>query len=123
MTTTSSVAAVVFDMDGVLTDTETIWDEARRGVAAEDGAPWPEGTTEAMMGMSTPECAEYLASTVGVRGTAEQIAERTIERMTQRYREHLPTLPGAIEAVHRLAAHWPLAVASSSARRLIDSSL
>lgn len=117
------IAAVVFDMDGVLTDTETIWDEVRRGLAAADGVPWPDGTTEAMLGMSTPEWSDYLATTVGVRGTAPEIAERTIGQMAAHYREHLPTLPGAVEAVERLAAHWPLAVASSSPRRLIDASL
>lgn len=122
-TDTAAITAVVFDMDGVLTDTETIWDEVRRGLAAADGVPWPEGATEAMMGMSTPEWSEYLATTVGVRGTALEVAERTIEEMAARYREDLPTLPGAVEAVERLAARWPLAVASSSPRRLIDASL
>lgn len=118
--TTGSVAAVVFDMDGVLTDTETIWDEVRRGLADADGVPWPDGATEAMMGMSTPEWANYLSSTVGVRGDT---AQRTLEAMEQRYAVHLPTLPGAVEAVRRLAAQWPLALVSSSARRLIDASL
>ena len=117
---TPSVAAVIFDMAGVLTDTETIWDEVRRGLAAQDGVPWPLGATEAMMGMSTPEWADYLATTVGVRGDA---AERTLEAMAARYAEHLPTLPGAVEAVQRLAARWPLALVSSSARGLIDASL
>ncbi|WP_109471624.1 HAD family hydrolase [Ornithinimicrobium cavernae] len=115
-----SVAAVVFDMDGVLTDTETIWDQVRRGLAEADGVPWPEGATEAMMGMSTPEWADYLATSVGVRGDT---AERTLEAMAAHYRAHLPTMPGAVEAVQRLAARWPVAVASSSARRLIDTSL
>ena len=118
--TTLPLAAVVFDMDGVLTDTETIWDEVRRGLAEEDGVAWPEGATEAMMGMSTPEWADYLTSTVGVRGDA---AGRTLEAMASRYQQHLPTLPGAVEAVQRLAARWPLALASSSPRRLIDTSL
>lgn len=117
---TLPIAAVVFDMDGVLTDTETIWDEVRRGLAEQDGVAWPEGATEAMMGMSTPEWSAYLATTVGVRGDA---GERTLEAMAARYRTHLPTLPGAVEAVQRLAARWPLALASSSARRLIDTSL
>lgn len=119
----TSVAAVVFDMDGVLTDTETVWDDVRRGLAAEDGVPWPEGATEAMMGMSTPEWSEFMATTVGVRGDAGEVAERTIEAMAERYRVELPTLPGAVAAVQRLAARWPLGLASSSPRRLIDASL
>ncbi|MCK0110671.1 HAD family phosphatase [Ornithinimicrobium sp. F0845] len=117
---THPIAAVVFDLDGVLTDTETIWDEVRRGLADEDGVPWPDGATEAMMGMSTPEWAHYLTSAVGIRGDA---AERTLTAMAARLQQHLPTLPGAVEAVQRLAARWPLGVASSSARRLIDTSL
>ncbi|USQ75908.1 HAD family hydrolase [Ornithinimicrobium cryptoxanthini] len=117
---TLPIAAVVFDMDGVLTDTETIWDEVRRGLAEQDGVAWPEGATQAMMGMSTPEWSAYLTTTVGVRGDP---GERTLEAMAARYRKHLPILPGAVEAVQRLAARWPLALASSSARRLIDTSL
>lgn len=117
------VAAVVFDMDGVLTDTETIWDEVRRGLAAEDGVPWPDDATEAMMGMSTPEWSDYMATTVGVTGDAETVVERTIEAMAARYREHLPTLPGAVEAVERMAARWPVGITSSSPRRLIDTTL
>ncbi|GAA1624635.1 HAD family hydrolase [Georgenia ruanii] len=119
----SPLDAVVFDMDGVLTDTETIWDEVRRSLAAADGLPWPDGASEAMLGMSTPEWSQYMAATVGVRGDAREVAERVIDEMARRYHEHLPTLPGAVEAVTRLAARWPLGLASSSPRRLIDASL
>ncbi|UNX54739.1 HAD family phosphatase [Georgenia sp. TF02-10] len=117
------IAAVVFDLDGVLTDTETMWDAVRRGLAAEDGVPWPAGATEAMMGMSTPEWSRYMAETVGVRGDPAAVAERTIEAMAERYREHLPLMPGAVAAVERLAAAFPLGLASSSPRRLIDTVL
>lgn len=117
------IAAVVFDMDGVLTDTETIWDGVRRGLAEADGVPWPPGATEAMLGMSTPEWARYLAEVVGVHGSPAQVAERTISTMAARYREHLPTLPGAVAAVRRMAKRWPVGLASSSPRRLIDTVL
>ncbi|KAE8764475.1 HAD family hydrolase [Georgenia thermotolerans] len=119
----SPLDAVVFDMDGVLTDTETIWDDVRRSLAAEDGVPWPDGASEAMLGMSTPEWSQFMAATVGVRGDAPEVAERVIGAMAERYHEHLPTLPGAVEAVTRLAKRWPLGLASSSPRRLIDASL
>ncbi|MDD9205065.1 HAD family phosphatase, partial [Georgenia sp. 10Sc9-8] len=113
----------MFDMDGVLTDTETIWDEVRRELARQDQVPWPDDATEAMMGMSTPEWSAYLVGTVGLRGTARDAAERTIEEMARRYRDHLPTMPGAVTAVERLAGRWPLGLASSSPRLLIDTVL
>lgn len=118
-----SPQAIVFDMDGVLTDTEVIWDEVRRGLASAEGLAWPPEATPAMMGMSTPEWATYLVETVGLAGTPAEVAERTIAAMAARYSAGLPTLPGAVEAVRRLAGHWTLGLASSSPRLLIDSSL
>ena len=117
------VKAVVFDLDGVLVDSEGVWDEVRRGLAAEHGRPWPDDATHRMMGMSTQEWSAYLADTVGVGGTAADVAATVIERMADRYREHLPLLPGAVEGVRRMAEAWPLGLASSSPRRLIDSVL
>ncbi len=113
-------AAVVFDMDGILIDSEGIWDEVRRGLAAAEGLPWPDEATPAMMGMSTPEWAAYLSETVGLPGTAEEIAERVIDGVAARYAEHLPAIAGGAEAVRRMAEDHVVGVASSSPRRLID---
>ena len=115
--------AVVFDLDGVLIDSEPLWDDVRRGVVASAGRDWPADATEALQGMSTPEWAAYLTDVVGVPGPAEEVATRVIDGMVARYRERLPLLPGAVEAVERLAGHWPLGLASSSPRRLIDTVL
>lgn len=115
--------AFVFDLDGVLTDTETIWDEVRRGLAADAGRPWPDDATAAMMGMSTPEWAAYLVEAVGLPGTPEQVADQVIDAMAARYADQLPTLPGAVAAVRRMAELLPLGLASSSPRRLIDTGL
>ncbi|WP_432875516.1 HAD family hydrolase [Kribbella sp. CA-245084] len=114
--------AVVFDLDGVLIDSEPLWDDVRRGVVASAGRDWPADATEALQGMSTPEWSAYLTD-IGVPGSAEEVATRVIDGMVERYRSHLPLLPGAVEAVQRLASRWPLGLASSSPRRLIDTVL
>lgn len=121
--TTGGVQAVVFDLDGVLVDSEELWDEVRRGLAADAGLPWPAGATRAMQGMSTAEWSAYLTGTVGVPGRPEEVAAAVIDRMAERYRDRLPLLPGATDVVRRLGARWPLGLASSSPRRLIDAVL
>ena len=118
------IRALVFDLDGTLVDTEHWWDEVRRSLAAEDGVPWPEDATTAMMGMATAEWGRYLAETVGIGGTPEQAARRTIDAMAERLRrDGVPALPGAREAINRMARAMPIAVATSSPRRLIDVDL
>jgi HAD superfamily hydrolase (TIGR01509 family) len=119
----SGVQAVIFDLDGVLVDSEGLWNEVRSGLAAEHGRSWPDDATHRMMGMSTQEWSTYLVDTVGIPGPASEVATTVIARMAERYREHLPLLPGATEAVRRLAERWPLGLASSSPRRLIDAVL
>jgi HAD superfamily hydrolase (TIGR01509 family) len=120
---TGPVEAVVFDMDGVLVDSEELWDDVRRGLAADAGRVWPDGATRAMQGMSTPEWSRYLSETVGIPGAPADLAETVISRMAGHYGQGLPLLPGAAEVVARLAARWPLGLASSSPRRLIDAVL
>lgn len=113
--------AVVFDLDGTLTDTEATWDVVRRGLAAEAGVPWPEGATQAMMGMSTPEWSAYLVEEVGLPVTAEEAAQMTVSAMAEHYRRGIELLPGAVAAVRRMAERYPVAIASSSPRLLIDT--
>jgi len=119
----SAVEAVIFDLDGVLVDSEQLWDQTRRDLAAGAGRPWPSGATRAMQGMSTPEWSTYLAATVGIPGSPAELAETVIDTMAKRYLTTLPLLPGAREVVSGLAACWPLGLASSSPRRLIDAVL
>ncbi len=114
------IEAVVFDLDGVLLDTEEIWDEARRQIADERGGRWREDAQRAMMGMSSPEWSRYMHEEVGVPDPPEQITAEVVRRLEELYRQRLPLIPGALDAVRRLAAHRPLAIASSSNRPLID---
>jgi HAD superfamily hydrolase (TIGR01509 family) len=114
------IEAVVFDLDGLLLDSEQVWDEARRTLATERGRPWPAGASRDMMGMSSLEWSAYMHEAVGLPEPPEEISAEVVRRLESFYRDRLPLLPGAREAVERLAGRWPLGVASSSNRELID---
>jgi HAD superfamily hydrolase (TIGR01509 family) len=114
------IDAVVFDLDGVLIDSEHVWDEARRDLAREHGRPWPETATRDMMGMSSHEWSRYMHDVVGVPDPPEQISREVVRRLEELYRRELPLVDGAVEAVQGLAGRWPLGLASSSNRELID---
>jgi len=114
------IDAVVFDLDGVLVDSEEIWDRAREGLAKERGGRWHDGAQRDMMGMSSTEWSRYMHDVIGLEEPPEEINREVVRRLTELYGEHLPVIPGAKEAVERLAARWPLGLASSSNRELID---
>jgi len=116
----SRVEAVVFDLDGVIVDSEHVWDEVREELANERGGRWHERAQADLMGMSAPEWSRYVHEELGVPDSPEEISAEIVRRMTAAYREHLPLIPGAREAVERLAARWPLGLASSSNREVID---
>ncbi|MFI9407849.1 HAD family hydrolase [Nocardia sp. NPDC052316] len=114
------ITAVVFDMDGVLIDSEPVWERVRRDYVAERGGQWLPDTQQRLMGMSTREWSEYLSTDLGVDAPPETVAQDVIERMAAQYYRKVPLLPGAIDAVQRMSEKWPLGVASSSPRTLID---
>jgi HAD superfamily hydrolase (TIGR01509 family) len=117
------VAAVVFDMDGVIVDTEQVWDEVREELVADWGGLSVPGAQRAMMGMSSPEWSRYMHEELGLPQSPEEINEEVVRRMLGRYRSALPLVDGAIAAVQELARRLPLAVASSSNRPLIEAVL
>jgi HAD superfamily hydrolase (TIGR01509 family) len=117
------IEAVVFDLDGVILQTEEVWDEVRGSYVVEHGGRYDGEAQRAMMGMSAPEWSRYLADELGVPGTPAEISADIVRLMEARYREELPLIPGAVEAVERLAGRWPLGLASSSNRPLIDTAL
>jgi HAD superfamily hydrolase (TIGR01509 family) len=114
------IRAVVFDLDGVLVDSEQVWDAARRQLTEDSGGRWSESATQDMMGMSSTEWSRYMHEVLGVKMPPEEISAAVVQRMEEFYREHLPLIPGACEAVERVAARWPLGLASSANRRVIE---
>jgi HAD superfamily hydrolase (TIGR01509 family) len=114
------IDAVVFDLDGLLLDSEQVWDEVREQLARERGGRWHDQAQRDMMGMSSTEWSSYMHDVIGLPEPPEQISGEVVRRLAERYREQLPVIPGAREAVERLAARWPLGLASSSNRELID---
>lgn len=117
------VRAVIFDLDGVLIDSEPLWEQVRRELVAERGGHWTDEAQHRLMGMSTQEWSRYLSEDLGVGLPPQEVASVVIERMATSYASHLPLLPGAVEAVRRMAGCWPLALASSSPTTLIEAVL
>ena len=114
------IEAVVFDLDGVLLDSEQVWDEVREQLARERGGRWHDRAQRDMMGMSSTEWSSYMSDVIGLAEPPGEINREVVSRLATRYRRHLPAIPGAHDAVERLAARWPLGLASSSNRELID---
>ena len=117
------IAAVIFDLDGVLIDSEQLWDDARRELVRERGGTWRADATHSMMGMSSLEWSRYMHDELDVDLAPEEISEAVVERLERLYRERLPLFPGAVETVETIAQHHRLGLASSANRQIIDTVL
>ena len=117
------IRAVVFDLDGVLVDSERLWDQARREVAIGHNGHWRADATAAMLGMSSVEWSEYMRDTLAVDLPPDQIVDLVVANLMEQYRRRLPLIPGALAAVRRIGRRWPLALASSAGRPVIDTVL
>jgi HAD superfamily hydrolase (TIGR01509 family) len=117
------IDAVVFDMDGVLIESEEVWDAVRAAYVRERGGRYDAEVQRAMMGMSSTEWSRHLHDAAGVPDEPQAINDEVVRRMLDAYRTHLPLLDGAVDAVRRLADRYPLGLASSSNRPLIEAVL
>jgi beta-phosphoglucomutase-like phosphatase (HAD superfamily) len=114
------VAAVVFDLDGVLIDSEPIWTSVRKDFVAREGGVWHPDAQRRMVGMSTAEWSRYISAELEVPLPPSEIGFRVVDAMSVRYGDQPPLVDGAVDTVRALATRWRLAMASSSPRLLID---
>jgi HAD superfamily hydrolase (TIGR01509 family) len=114
------IAAVVFDLDGVLIDSEPLWESVREELTRESGGRWHAGAQRRMMGMSSGEWSRYMQQELGVPLAPATISGEVVTRLKARLRAGVPLLPGAHEATDAIAGRWPLAIASSANRPVID---
>jgi HAD superfamily hydrolase (TIGR01509 family) len=119
----SPVAAVVFDLDGILVDTEPYWADAKHEVTDAHGGTWRDDAPTAMLGMSGPEWSQYMRDELGLSLPPQQIRDEVVASMLQRIRAGVALLNGAADAVAALAERWPLGLASSADRPVIEAVL
>jgi HAD superfamily hydrolase (TIGR01509 family) len=117
------IEAVVFDLDGVLLQSEEVWDAVRERYVRERGGRYDEEVQRTMMGMNAPEWSRFLHEEARVPDDVDEINSEVVRRMLDAYRKELPLLPGAVAAVRRTAAAFPLALASSSNREVFEEVL
>ncbi|HEV2872247.1 MAG TPA: HAD family phosphatase [Actinomycetota bacterium] len=110
----------MLDMDGVLIEGEEVWDAVREQLVRERGGRWASGAQAAMMGMSSSEWSRYMAAELGVPMEPAAISSETVAGVAARYAEGLPLVNGAVEVVRELAGQWPLGLASSANRPIIE---
>lgn len=117
------IKALIFDLDGLLVDSEPYWDEARRILAFDVGVHWDwnEDDQKAVMGRSTHEWVEYMIKRFNLAFSPRMVEEKIIDNMVRLYRQQIPFLPGAQETVSLAADNFITGLASGSPRSLIDS--
>jgi len=115
---------VIFDLDGVLVDSEIWWDEIRHAFAREHGRTWTEADQAAVMGANSAAWARTMRERLGLDLADAEIERAIVDGVVARYqRDGAPRIEGAVEAVRRIAADRPVAVASSAHRAVIDAAL
>lgn len=117
------IEAVVFDMEGILMDSEPYWKVAREGFARDIHKPWSMDDQRACMGRNTVEWAQVMKDRIALDWSLDDIINDVIGRVLAQYDERLPLREGAMGAVERMAARYQVALASGSPTAVIDHAM
>jgi HAD superfamily hydrolase (TIGR01509 family) len=114
------IEAVIFDMDGVIIDSEPVWQQVRVDMMGERRGVWTARDGDDTRGRSSEVWSARLSERLGGELTPEEVFAHVLERMDASYRASLPLFPGAVGAIERIATNYTVAVASGSPNVLID---
>jgi len=118
------IACVIFDLDGVLVDSEIWWDEVRQAFAAQHDRTWTAADRESVMGANSAAWARIMRERLDLDMPEAEIERAIVDAVVERYHaDGPPLIDGAVEAVRRIAGTYPVAVASSAHRAVIDAAL
>jgi mannitol-1-/sugar-/sorbitol-6-/2-deoxyglucose-6-phosphatase len=115
-----AIQAVIWDMDGVIVDSEVYWLQSREEFARDLGKGWTDSDQRKCMGRSTIEWAQVMQEILSTTMTLDEIMADMIARVMRHYEERMPARPGALEAVRLSAANYRVALASGSPTAVID---
>ena len=115
------IEAIIFDMDGILVDSEPVWNEARVQLAKSLGKTWTSHDHEAVMGVSTSEWVDYMMQRLEPAMTPKELEEEIVKNMAALYEKQIPFMPHAVETVNLAKNLCPIGLASGSVRKLIDT--
>ncbi len=115
------IKAIVWDMDGLLIDSEPVWDLARKRMAAAHGVhDWNQQDHFNVMGVGTAEWVEYMIERIGLTMPPAEVEAAIVDHMAAIYLEEIPFRPNAVEKIQWAASLYPSCIASGSPRKLID---
>jgi HAD superfamily hydrolase (TIGR01509 family) len=118
------IQAVIFDMDGLLVDSEPVWFEARRVLFRRHGKIWTDADQEQLMGVRTSVWVDYVTKKLEGAMRPDEVLEETLDLMASAYEGgNVPVLPGASEALQHCTGKYRVGLASGSPKRLIDAAL